>query len=115
MSPWISAILCLGALCAAAGQVCFKLGATGRVALPEFLNTYIIVGLLLYVIGTLFWIAALSKAPLNAVYPFTALTFVLVLIFSAVVLREDLSLRALAGTVIVVVGLYFVYSGSSKV
>jgi undecaprenyl phosphate-alpha-L-ara4N flippase subunit ArnE len=94
------------------GQLLFKVGATGRTVLLDFVNVYIATGLALYAVGTMLWIAALSKAPLSAAYPFTALTFVLVVVFSAIFLREGMSGRGMAGTALVLAGLWLVYSGS---
>jgi undecaprenyl phosphate-alpha-L-ara4N flippase subunit ArnE len=98
----------LGAVLAAVGQVSFKHGAGGRETLAEFMNVWILLGLALYGSGTLLWILALSKLPLTAVYPFAALTYVLVNVLAVTVLGERLSMRALAGTSIVLLGLFLV-------
>ena len=83
----------IGIVFAAFGQLFFKLGTdnTGQIGLSNILqlfNIYIIVGLVFYGIGSIFWIIALSKADLSFVYPFTALTFVLLCILSVVILKE---------------------------
>ena len=114
MNFWILLILVISALRAAAGQVFFKIRATGRAAPLEFFNFHIALGLLLYGAGTVLWIGALSKASLSTAYPFTALTFVLVFLFSVVFLHEALSPRSVIGAGLVVAGLYLVYSGSLK-
>jgi undecaprenyl phosphate-alpha-L-ara4N flippase subunit ArnE len=114
MNVWILLTLVISALCAAAGQVFFKIGATGRAAPIEFINFHIVLGLLLYGAGTVLWIGALSQAPLSTAYPFTALTFILVFLFSIVVLHEDVAPRSVIGSGLVVIGLYLVYSGSLK-
>ncbi len=114
MSPAILLILIVSAGCAAAGQVFFKLGAMGRTSTLEFLNLYIGLGFIFYVAGTILWILALSKAPLNAVYPFTAVTYVLVFISAAVFLQEEISLGAAMGSALVVLGLGLVYLGSRQ-
>jgi len=101
----------LGAICAAAGQIMFKMGATGRESLLSFINPWIISGLTAYAISTILWIMALSRAKLTVVYPFTALTFVLVYLFGALVLDEAMSLKAITGVLLVLGGLYLL-SGS---
>lgn len=95
-----------GAVLAALGQVCFKSGAAGRSAALEFVNVWIVAGLALYLAGTLLWIRALSGAPLTVVYPFSALTFVLVNLLAVAWLGERLSLQGLAGTALVLAGLF---------
>ncbi|MBL0419598.1 EamA family transporter [Ramlibacter sp. AW1] len=97
-----------GALLAALGQVSFKWGATDRTALVEFVNPWILGGLLLYLGGTVAWILALSKTPLTVLYPFTALTYVLVYLLAVTLLGEGLSVRGLGGTVLVLMGLFLV-------
>lgn len=97
-----------GALLAALGQVSFKLGAAGRSGLLEFVNPWILLGLLLYFAGTVFWILALSAVPLTVLYPFAALTYVLVNVFAVALLGEQLSTKGLAGTGFVLLGLFLV-------
>jgi drug/metabolite transporter (DMT)-like permease len=95
-----------GAVLAAFGQVCFKSGAAGRSGALEFVNVWIVTGMVLYLAGTLLWIRALSGAPLTVVYPFSALTFVLVNLLAVALLGERLSPRGSAGTALVLAGLF---------
>jgi len=111
MQATVLASLVLGCFCAAFGQVLLKVGATGREDFWAFLNTWIVVGLLAYGLGTAFWIYALSKAKLTVVYPFTALTFLLVYAVGVFVLREPASAKAVAGAVLVLIGLYLISAG----
>lgn len=108
MKSGIALYAALGALLAAFGQVSFRHGAEGRELLAEFLNGWILLGLLLYLAGTVLWIRALSSATLTVVYPFTALTYVLVNAFAVALLGERLSTRGLLGTGFVLLGLFLV-------
>ena len=101
-----------GAVLAALGQVSFKYGADGRVALLDFVNTWILLGLALYGAGTVCWILALSAVPLTVLYPFTVLTFVLVNFLAVALLRERLSAQGIAGTGLVLLGLFLVVTSS---
>jgi drug/metabolite transporter (DMT)-like permease len=105
--PFVALAL-LGAVLAAFGQVSFKHGADGRTMLSEFMNGWILLGFAFYIAGTALWILALSAVPLTVVYPFAALTYVLVNVLALVLLGEHLSMRALAGTGCVLVGLFLV-------
>ena len=113
MSTFLVFALLAGVLLAAVGQVLFKIGATGHSALADFVNPAIIGGLFCYGLGTAFWILALSKAPLTVVYPFTALTFVLVYAAGVLFLGETASLRSLIGIALILAGLFLV-SGISQ-
>lgn len=99
-------ILLLGACAAAVGQILFKLGATDRSQLLEFINPHIVVGLICYGVSTVLWIFALSKAPLVAVYPFTVLTFIVVYCASVFVLGETVNMMGLVGVTLVLGGLF---------
>ena len=84
----------------------FKLGAEGRTNLLSFVNPPVFAGLALYGVGTVLWIFSLSKAPLSAVYPYTAVTFVLVYGAALVFFGETASLRGVLGAVAVLGGLF---------
>ena len=104
-------LLALAAALAACAQLMFKIGASGRSDLWSFVNGWILGGLFCYGLGTVIWVYSLSKAPLNVVYPFTSLTFVLVFAGSALVIGESASPRSIAGVAIILVGIYLVSSG----
>ena len=104
------ALLVASTLFAAVGQILFKTGASGRVAFVDFINVPVIAGLGLYAASTLLWIYSLSRLPLKNVYPFTALTFVLVYAGAILFIGERPSWRALTGVVIVLGGLFLVIS-----
>lgn len=108
MPLWVHAVLLLSSLTAAGGQLLLKEGAAGRAAAIEFVNPWLAGGLALYVLGALLWILALSKAPLTLVYPYTALTFVIVYVSGAALFGEDVPARALAGVGLVLAGLLLI-------
>jgi multidrug transporter EmrE-like cation transporter len=106
-------ILTFAALSAACGQVLFKLGATGSESTASFINRYIIIGLVLYALGTAAWIYALSLERLTVAYAFTGLTFVLVYAAGMFFLNEKISVSAAMGVVLVFVGIYLIAVRSS--
>jgi multidrug transporter EmrE-like cation transporter len=85
----------------------FPTGSSARVNyLTHFLiNPWVISSLLSAVIAAFAWIAALSKLELSRAYPFVSASFVLVLILSALVFNESLSLPKLIGAALIVAGL----------
>lgn len=108
MKAQLVAFALIGAVLAALGQVSFKCGAQGRVDLLDFANIWILLGLVLYFAGTVFWILALSAVPLTVLYPFAALTYVLVNVFAVMLLGEQLTTKGVAGTAFVLLGLFLV-------
>jgi multidrug transporter EmrE-like cation transporter len=103
-------ILGFGSLCAAAGQVLLKLGASGRTSPLEFMNLRIAGGLAFYLLGTVAWIYGLSKVNLTVVYAFTALTFVLVYMAGFWLLDERIAVRGWVGIGFVLAGLLLVWT-----
>ncbi|MDB5495308.1 MAG: hypothetical protein JWP86_2645 [Phenylobacterium sp.] len=108
MPLWVHALLLLSSLSAAGGQLMLKQGAAGRVAAIEFVNPWLAGGLSFYLLGAVLWIFALSKAPLTLVYPYTALTFVIVYVSGAALFGEVVPPRALAGVGLVLAGLLLI-------
>ena len=98
-------LVVLGSLLAAAGQVYLKLGASGATGFTSYLNVRLGIGIVLYGVGSVLWVIALSKLPLSKVYLFTVLTFVLVYVASFAILGEQISASVIAGSVLVVAGL----------
>jgi drug/metabolite transporter (DMT)-like permease len=112
MKAHLIAFALIGAVLAALGQVSFKCGAQGRAGLLEFVNLWIFLGLVLYLAGTVFWIFTLSAVPLTVLYPFAALTYVLVNVFAVMLLGEQLTTKGVAGTALVLLGLFLVATSS---
>ncbi|MDB5419889.1 MAG: hypothetical protein JWP50_3308 [Phenylobacterium sp.] len=108
MPLWVHALLLFSSLSAAGGQLMLKQGAAGRVAAIEFVNPWLAGGLSFYFLGAVLWIFALSKAPLTLVYPYTALTFVIVYVSGAALFGEIVPPRALAGVGLVLAGLLLI-------
>lgn len=72
------------------------------------LNPYVLLGFVMYALSTVFWLIALSKKELSFVYPFISLTYVLVLMLSSLVLKEDIGLNKIAGTLAIIIGLIII-------
>jgi uncharacterized membrane protein len=113
-------IILIGILFASLGQVFWKIGMNAVGSIDTFTvsnfvlifsNLYIITGLVMYGLGTVFWLIALSDKDLSYVYPFISLTFIIVLLLSYFVLKEQISTARIIGTIIIIVGLMVVVSG----
>lgn len=91
------------------GQVLLKLGAHTPVLAPgdligNLLRPTTLVALSLYVAATLLWITVLSRAPLSYAYPLLGLNYVLVVLMSAWILHEPVSVHRWIGVSVIVVG-----------
>ena len=108
--------IALTVLCTVYGQLVIKWQVSRLGALPAdaygkltflakaLLNPWIVSGLAAAFVASLFWMLALSKLPLSTAYPYTAASFVLVLVFAALLLSEPISLGKLLGTALIVAG-----------
>jgi drug/metabolite transporter (DMT)-like permease len=104
----------------AIGQIMLKRGMTdmGPVTLtvdqlPMVLwsmatNLWVIFGLLIYVTGTVFWLAALSRVDLSYAYPFASLSYVVMLAASWLIFHENITPLRLVGTLVVALGVILI-------
>ena len=97
-------LLFLSSATAAAGQLLFKQGASGRAGLEIIKSPVLWAGGACYFISTVLWIYALSKVDLSIVYPFTALTFVMVFILCFLILGEPATPMKLLGIFLILGG-----------
>ncbi|MFC3813470.1 EamA family transporter [Lysobacter sp. GCM10012299] len=67
-------------------------------------SPWIISGLLAAFLASVCWMAALTKLDLSRAYPFTALSFILILVFSAVFFNDAITTGKLIGTALIIGG-----------
>ncbi len=104
------------------GQVCLKLGV-GSKAIPvgrnpvhtliniikAMLKLKVVLGFSLYVVGTFIWLVVLSRTPLSIAYPMFSMSYFLVVVLSATILRERVDWRfAIAGLLCISLGVSFI-------
>jgi drug/metabolite transporter (DMT)-like permease len=71
-------------------------------------NPYVVIGLAIYVTGTLFWLTALSRVDLSYAYPFASLSYVVMLIASWQLFNENITVLRLLGTLVVCLGVFII-------
>ena len=109
-------LLLLSVAGASLGQVLFKKGllVTGEITLKSSVigellrmvfQPLVFSGLILYVVSTILWLMALSKTTLNFAYPFTALTFILVMLSSRVIFLESIPTLRYFGIALIIAGI----------
>jgi multidrug transporter EmrE-like cation transporter len=70
------------------------------------LNPWILSAFAAAFLASLTWMLAMTKLPLSHAYPMTALTFVIVVIGSAFVFHEAITLWKLVGLALIVIGIF---------
>jgi drug/metabolite transporter (DMT)-like permease len=69
-------------------------------------NPLVVVGLLVYVSGTFFWLVALSRVDLSYAYPFASLNYIFILAASWVILGERPTPMRLVGVLAICLGVW---------
>jgi drug/metabolite transporter (DMT)-like permease len=111
-------LLLFSVISAATGQVMLKHGmqiatdraraSGGSLVVHAATSPWVLLGLVVFAISALAWLAALSRVPLSVAYPFNALGYLVILTASIVVLHERATILTWAGSLLVVSGLIIV-------
>ena len=91
------------------GSVTLNLNQLFSILWRMFTNPAVFFGLALYFIGTIFWLAALSRVDLSYAYPFASLSYVVMLIASWMVFDEKITLARIIGTVVICAGVLLIF------
>jgi len=86
-----------------------KIGSTGELFSPSRLlsfaaNKYVVIGVLSYALSALFWLGALSNLDVSLAYPLISLSYVLVAIIGAFVLKENVNVFRWLGILMILGG-----------
>jgi multidrug transporter EmrE-like cation transporter len=99
------------------GQLVLKWRLSHKGALPDdfaakllfllraFFDPYVLSAFAAALIASFFWMAAMSKLEISVAYPFMSLAFVLVLLFSAVLFREPVTIGKVLGMGLICAGI----------
>jgi drug/metabolite transporter (DMT)-like permease len=90
------------------GPLTLSLDQVGGIIWRIATNPYVVVGLLIYVCGTLFWLVALSRVDLSYAYGFASLSYVAMLAASWFLFHENITPMRLLGTLVVGLGVLLV-------
>lgn len=117
------ALILLSISIAVGGQLLLKIGmnriGVDPTGLAEIKTLFIgvvkspvvIVGLLCYVLSAAIWLVVLSAVDLSFAYPFIGFTYVLVLILSRFVLKEDVNPIRWIGAAVITAGVVLISRG----
>ena len=106
--PWLVLILAL--LLNAAANILMKLGsrnAEGLTVIQKFTSLQMLSGLLCFGLALVAYTKALEKFNLSVAYPvMTSTGFILIVIFSWIYLKENISLIQWIGLVFLIIGIW---------
>jgi len=69
------------------------------------IDPFIISGFIAAFLASLLWMAAMTKFELSAAYPFTSLAFIFVLLLSALLFREPITVGKVLGMALICAGI----------
>lgn len=92
----------------AVGQIPQNFGELIPFFWKTFTNAYVISAVLLTIVAALTWILAVSRAQLSFIYPFMALTYLLVALFSLLIFKENLTILRWLGIIVICLGVFLV-------
>ena len=90
------------------GEFPQSIGEFGHFLLTASTNGYIISAVFLTIITASAWVLALSKAELSHIYPFMALSYVLIALFSLWLFNENVTALRWLGIALICIGVFFV-------
>ena len=79
--------------------------------LKAYTNIYIILAVLMTLVTALAWLLAVSRAQLSFIYPFMALSYVFVAIFSPIFFKEDVTIFRWLGILVICTGVFLISRG----
>jgi len=69
---------------------------------------FVLLGLFLYAVSTIFWLIVLSRVDLSYAYPMISIGYVLILVLSWVFLNEHISLVRVLGVLLICGGVFLI-------
>ncbi len=100
----------------AIAQIILKLGLGNlntqngviRFLLKAFTSPGVIFGLGLYGLGAMLWLIVLSKEDVSFAFPLVSFAYVIAIVLSAVVLKENITPPRIIGSVIIMIGIFII-------
>jgi len=95
-------------------QVALASGSAAPVIAVVATSATVWLGLFLYGFSALIWLFVLARLDVSVAYAFVALGFLLTMTLGCLLLGEPLTLRKLSGTMLIMLGVWFVSGGGQS-
>ncbi len=108
MSPTLTAsmawLIGFCVLAEAAREVCFKQAANHTAFGKALLKPWTWLGIVFWAIELVAWTVVLKQVPLSVAFPLMALSYVAIVLASAVILNEQVNIRHAIGALLITAG-----------
>jgi len=107
MSPFV--FIAFSTIFGVTGQLSLKRGMSSESSASNLIikmitSPWVMGGLVIYGLGVIFWLMAMSRFEISYIYPFASLSYVGIVIGSYLVFRERLTRMRLLGIAIIILG-----------
>ena len=96
------------------GQILWKIGlkdaSMGSVKdiILLMFNKYVISGLVIYALATMYWFYIIKTNDLSKVYPMQSMSYIISLFMSYYILKESISINSILGTIVILLGVFII-------
>jgi len=80
----------------------------------DLVNSYILIGIVLYGIAAIIWVFTLRIMPVSIAYPTMAVSYIIVAIAGVYLFNEHLSLPNITGLILIITGVTLLVAHTSK-
>jgi uncharacterized membrane protein len=77
-------------------------------------SPYMLSGILIYFVATVFWMYLLGKFEYSFIYPLFSMTYIISFIFASLVFHESITAYKIIGVVLIMAGVFFIARGGSN-
>jgi drug/metabolite transporter (DMT)-like permease len=85
-----------------------RTGTSFLVFLRAYSNIYVIAAVVLTIVTAFAWMQAVSKTEISYIYPFMALSYLVVAVFSLWIFHENVTILRLPGMAVICLGVFLV-------
>lgn len=89
------------------GLVNSKLSIIDNISLLLF-SPYMISGIVIYGIATIFWMYLLGRYEYSYIYPMMAITYIISFLYAMILFKETIGLEKIVGVVLIITGIIFI-------
>lgn len=112
---WAIALVIIAGIIGGFGPIYLKKGGS-KVDLKDlstiFFNKFLIIGVLIYGIGSVLFIPALKGGELSVLYPLVGLTYIWVSFYSVYLLKEKMNFWKWFGVLLIIIGVSLIGFGA---
>lgn len=80
--------------------------------IPQFLRIifrpFVFIGFVLYMVSSFFWLIGIAKVPLSYAYPMISISYVLVVLLSWLIFKEQVGPLKWLGVAVIIFGVYLI-------